>query len=82
MALTLEELNTIKDEIFKDADNRYVHVENCNTMQENVNKKFANDDKRIDLLIAKINIWEKLLWAIASASVGALVVSVFELILK
>lgn len=82
MALTLEELNTIKDEIFKDADNRYVHIEDCNTKQENVNKKFANDDKRIDLLIAKINIWEKLLWAIASASVGALVVSVFELILK
>ena len=80
--MTLEELDIIKQHIFAEADNRYVHIDDCNTKQEIVNKKFANDDKRIDMLIAKINIWEKLLWAIASASVGALVVSVFELILK
>lgn len=80
--MTLEEMDIIKEHIFADADNRYVLIEDCATKQETVNKRFANDDKRIDLLIAKINIWEKLLWAIASASVGALVVSVFELILK
>lgn len=80
--MTLEELDIIKEHIFADADKRYVHIDDCNVKQEIVNKKFANDDKRIDLLIAKINIWEKLLWAIASASVGALVVSIFELILK
>jgi hypothetical protein len=80
--LDYEERKSITEEVLKIADERYVHTEDCNTKQENVNKKFANDDKRIDLLITKINIWEKLLWAIASASVGALVVSVFELILK
>ena len=80
--MTLEELDELKKHIFADADNRYVHIEDCNTKQENVNKRFANDDKRIDLLIAKINIWEKLLWAIASASVGALVTSILELIMK
>lgn len=63
-------------------DDRYVLQMDCNDKQESVNNKFANDDKRIDLVIAKINIWEKLLWAIASASIGALVVSIFELILK
>lgn len=63
-------------------DDRYVLQTDCNDKQESVNRKFANDDKRIDLVIAKINIWEKLLWAIASASIGALVVSIFELILK
>jgi hypothetical protein len=80
--MTLEELDTIKQYVFADADNRYVHIDDCTTKQENISKKLANDDKRIDLIITKINIWEKLLWAIASASVGALVVSVFELILK
>ena len=63
-------------------DDRYVLQTDCNDKQESVNQKFANDDKRIDLVIAKINIWEKLLWAIASSSIGALVVSIFELILK
>lgn len=63
-------------------DDRYVLKTDCNDKQESVNRKFANDDKRIDLVIAKINIWEKLLWAIASSSIGALVVSIFELILK
>ena len=82
MALTIEDLNTIKKEIFAIADDKYVHIEDCNDKQERVNKKFANDDKRIDLLIAKINLWEKLLWAIASASVGALVTSILELIMK
>lgn len=80
--MTLEELDVIEQHIFAKADNRYVHIDDCNTTQNENRKRFANDDKRIDLLIAKINIWEKLLWAIASASVGALVVSVFELILK
>ena len=61
-------------------DDRYVLQTDCNDKQESVNQKFANDDKRIDLVIAKINIWEKLLWAIASASIGALVVSIIELV--
>lgn len=80
--MTLEELDIIKEHIFADADNRYVHIEDCNEKQENINNKLANDDKRIDLLIAKFNVLEKLLWAIASASIGALVTSILELIMK
>ena len=63
-------------------DDRYVLQSDCNEKQENVNKKFANDDKRIDKLFDRLDLWNKLLWAIASASIGALVVSFFELILK
>ena len=44
--MTLEELDIIKHHIFADADNRYVHIDDCSTKQEIVNKKFANDDKR------------------------------------
>ena len=57
-------------------------IDDCNEKQEKVNAKFANDDKRIDKLIDRLNLWNKLLWAITSASIGALVVSLFELILK
>lgn len=82
VALDYEERKSIKEEILSIADERYVHITDCNEKQETVNKKFANDDKRIDKLIDRLNLWNKLLWAIASASIGALVVSFLELIIK
>lgn len=82
MALDYEERKSIREEILEITDERYVHIGDCNEKQETVNKKFANDDKRIDKLIDRLNLWNKLLWAIASASIGALVVSFLELIIK
>lgn len=82
MALDHAEIKAITAEILEIADERYVHVDACNEKQEDINEKFAKDDKRIDKLFDKFNTWDKLLWAIASASIGALVVSFFELILK
>lgn len=82
MALDYEERKSIREEILEITDERYVHINDCNDKQESVNKKFANDDKRIDKLIDRLNLWNKLLWAIASASIGALVVSFLELIIK
>lgn len=72
MALTHEDFTEIK----KVLDDRYVRVEDCNEKQGQVNKKFANDDKRIDLLIhqQKINNWLTL--AIASGIIS-LVIKVF-----
>ena len=85
-----QELNAVEEHIIRRVekrliergDERYVLVSNCNDKQEKVNAKFANDDKRIDKLIDRMNLWNKLLWAIASSSIGALVVSLFELLLK
>lgn len=82
MALEHSEVQAIKKEILDEADERYVKIESCNEKQEAVNKKFANDDKRIDKLIDRMEIWNKLFWVIASSSIGALVVSLAELILK
>ena len=82
MAIDYEERKSIKDEILEITDERYVHINDCTEKQESVNKKFADDDKRIDKLIDRMNLWNKLLWAIATSSIGALVVAVFELILK
>ena len=50
MALTHEDIQELK----KVFDDRYVRIEDCNDRQEAVNKKFANDDKRIDLMATDI----------------------------
>ena len=49
MAITHEDITELK----KVFDDRYVLRANCNEIQEGVNKKFANDDKRIDLILAE-----------------------------
>lgn len=82
MTLEHNEIQSLKKEIFEEADERYVKIDVCNDKQDAVNKKFANDDKRIDKLMDKMEIWNKLFWVIASSSIGALIVSLVELILK
>lgn len=78
MSVTHEDIQELKA-VF---DDRYVLQSDCATTQENVSKKLANDDKRIDKLFDRLNLWDKLLWVITSASIGALVVAFLELILK
>lgn len=72
MALTHEDFTEIK----KVLDDRYVRIEDCNEKQEAVNKKFANDDKRIEILIRQQNINNWLTGAIASGII-ALLIKVF-----
>ena len=76
--LTHEDFNDIKKEL----DDRYVLQSDCNDKQEAVNKKLANDDKRIDKLLDRFDTVSKLLWVIASSVVGALVLELFGLIFK
>lgn len=82
MALTHDEVTSIKKEIINECKNIFVLIDDCDEIQKNTAKKLANDDKRIEKLIDRMNVWNKLFWVIASSSIGALVVSVFELILK
>ena len=49
MAITHEDIQELK-RVF---DDRYVLQSDCNEKQEQVNKKFANDDKRIDLILVE-----------------------------
>lgn len=63
-------------------DDRYVLKDDCVERQETVNKKFANDDKRIELLIQKWNTLEKLVWTIATATVGTLVTTIVQFVVK
>ena len=69
-------------ELKKVFDDRYVLQSDCNDKQEAVNKKLANDDKRIDKLLDKFNTVSKLLWVIASSVIGALVLELLGLIFK
>ena len=72
MAITHEDITELK----KVFDDRYVMIEDCKDTQKQINSKFSNDDKRIELLInqQKINNWLTL--AIASGII-ALVIKVF-----
>ena len=82
MGLEYEERKSIKDEILGIADERYVHTADCVEKQEIVNKKLSRDDTRIELLVHDFKVIKWLISTVAASSVGALVVSLFELILK
>lgn len=76
MSLSIEDMSAIKNEL----DDRYVMQADCNEKQEQVSHKFANDDKRIDMLVSKTKAWDKLLWTIATTGVGAFVAEIINLI--
>lgn len=72
----------LKDSIIPELDDRYVLRSICNDRQGNMATKFANDDKRIELLTSKFATIEKLIWVIATASIGSLVAELFKLMLQ
>ena len=78
MAISMEDIAVIRDEF----DSRYVMQADCNDRQENINHKFANDDKRIEIVMHDFATIKKLMWTVATASIGLLVTALFELILK
>lgn len=69
-------------ELKKVFDDRYVLQNDCNEKQEAINKKFANDDKRIDIIFHDFSVIKKLMWTVASASIGSLITAIFEIIIK
>jgi hypothetical protein len=82
MPLEHSEIQALKKEIFEEADEKYVHIGDCNEKQENVNQKLSKDDKRIELLIHDFKVIKWLITTVAASSIGALVLGIFELILK
>ena len=51
MALTHEEITAIEKEIIDKCKNIFVQIDDCTDKQNEVNKRFANDDKRIDRIL-------------------------------
>jgi hypothetical protein len=69
-------------EIEERLDDRYVMQTECAERQTEYNKKFANDDKRIEIISHDFALIKKLMWVIALAVVGTLVASVLELVMR
>lgn len=70
--ITHEDITELK----KVFDDRYVLQSDCDNTQQKINSKFANDDKRIELLVRQQTINNWLTGAIASGII-ALLIKVF-----
>lgn len=78
MAIDHEDITELK----KVFDDRYVMQSDCSERQESVNRKFANDDKRIEIISHDFKVIKWLVTTVAASSIAALVVAIMELILK
>lgn len=76
--MTTEERKEL-EELF---DNRYVRKDDCIERKEAIDKRFSNDDKRIEIISHDFGTLKKLLWIIASASVTSAVAVVVDIIMK
>lgn len=69
MSLTPNDKQELKNEF----DERYVLQDDCVETQKDITKKFANDDKRIEVLIESIKPVKWTLTTIAAAVIGILI---------
>ena len=69
MAVNHEDIQELK----KVFDDRYVLQSDCDSTQQRINNKFANDDKRIELLVRQQTINNWLTGAIASGIITLLI---------
>lgn len=79
---SLEQIEYLEKHFAEINEQKFVLVDTCNEKQEAVNKKFANDDTRIQLFEQKMKTWEWMFRLIATGTVGTLITSVLSLILK
>lgn len=77
MGMNKEDLEAMWSEF----DDRYVRQATCDERHRAVSNKFANDDKRIELLLQRFASYDKLLWIITTSVVGTLVTSVVSIII-
>lgn len=71
-----------QQEIEHFCDARYVRRDECIERKENFDKRFANDDKRIEFMERKFGVVEKILWILVSEAAAALVVMLVGMIVK
>lgn len=73
---------TEMENLEKRLDGRYVKQSTCNQTHKEIAGKLANDDKRIEVVITKLGVAEKLMWTIATATIGTLIATVFGIIFR
>lgn len=85
MALTHEEITEIEKEIIDKCKTMFVQIDSCNEKQTEVNRKFANDDKRIDRIMYLQEAGNKKLdknnW-LTITILGVIITTVIAMILK
>lgn len=67
-------------ELKKVFDDRYVLQSDCTDRQSAVNRKFANDDKRIELIAHDFATIKKLIWVVATSAIGQVVIDIMTVI--
>lgn len=80
MTIDNETMDYLEKRFDKRYDERYVRHAACNEIQGKNSKRFADDDKRIEIIQHDFSAIKKLVWVIATASIGSLITAVFELI--
>lgn len=78
MAIEHEDIMELK-RVF---DDRYVLQHDCNDTQERINKKLANDDKRIEVMLNDFKVIKWLITTVAATGIGTLVAAILQLVLK
>lgn len=76
--MTTEEMEEIEQHIKERFDNDYVKIEDCNDIQVVNTKAHADFDKRISLVAYDMETIKKLLWVIATATIGQLIAMIFS----
>lgn len=76
--MTFEE----KQELQSFFDERYVRKDDCVERKEAIDKRFSNDDKRIEVIEHDFGVFKRLLWLIAGAVITEVVVLIAGMILK
>lgn len=67
-------------ELKKVFDDRYVLQSDCTDRQSAVNRKFASDDKRIELIAHDFATIKKLIWVVATSAIGQVVIDIMTVI--
>ena len=62
-------------------DDRYVLQHDCNDTQAQINKKLANDDKRIEVMLNDFKVIKWLITTVAATGIGTLVAAILQLVL-
>lgn len=76
--MTLEEKQELED--FCNA--RYVRKDDCIERKEHMEKKLANDDKRIEMIAKDVGAFKKFGWILVGEGAAALVALLINLIVK
>lgn len=76
--MTMEEKQELED--FCNA--RYVRKDDCIERKEHMEKKLANDDKRIEMIAKDVGAFKRFMWVLVAEGAAALVAMLINIIIQ